>query len=161
MVPSPKVPTYDLQPEMSAVEITNSIIKDIKKNQPDFICLNYANTDMVGHTGIFEAAKKAAVTTDKCVKKLMNVALKNEYTAIIIADHGNSDIMINKDGTPHTAHTKNLVPCFLVGKNIEDNIKLKDGKLADIAPTILSILGLRKPSIMTGKNLITKSRFKK
>lgn len=161
MVSSPKVATYDLQPEMSAVEITDTIIKDIKKNQPNFICLNYANTDMVGHTGIFDAAKKAAVTVDKCVKKLMNVVLKNDYTAIIIADHGNSDIMMNEDGTSHTAHTKNLVPCFLVGNDIDEKIKLKDGKLADVAPTILSILGMRKPSIMTGKNLITKSRSKK
>ena len=91
----------------------------------------------------------------------MNVVLKNDYTAIIIADHGNSDIMMNEDGTPHTAHTKNLVPCFLVGNDMDENTRLKDGKLADVAPTILSILGLRKPSIMTGKNLITKRRSKK
>ena len=158
MVASPKVATYDLQPEMSANEITTTIIKDIKRNQPNFICLNYANTDMVGHTGIFEAAKKAATTVDKCVNKLMKVALNNDYAAIIIADHGNSDFMINEDGTPHTAHTKNLVPCFFVTKNIDKNIKLRDGKLADIAPTILSILGMRKPKIMTGKNLITRKK---
>jgi len=158
MVASPKVATYDLQPEMSALEITSSIIKDIKKNQPNFICLNYANTDMVGHTGDFTAAKKAAVVVDKCVKKLIQVALKNDYVAIIIADHGNSDYMVNDDGTPHTAHTKNLVPCFFVANNIDEKTKLKNGKLADIAPTILSILGMRKPAAMTGINLITKKK---
>jgi len=158
IVPSPKVATYDLQPEMSAKEITSAIIKDIKKNQPNFICLNYANTDMVGHTGDFKAAKKSANVVDKCVKKLMDTALKNDYASIIIADHGNSDLMMNEDGTPHTAHTMNLVPCFLVGKNMPSNVKLKNGKLADVAPTILSILGIRKPSAMTGKNLITKKR---
>ena len=158
LVASPKVATYDLQPEMSAKEITDSIVKDIKKNQPNFICLNYANTDMVGHTCDFKAAMKSDVVVDKCVKKLMNIALKNDYAAIIIADHGNSDFMINEDGTPHTAHTKNLVPCFLVGNNIDEKTRLKNGKLADVAPTLLSILGMRKPSAMTGKNLITKKR---
>ena len=158
MVPSPKVATYDLQPEMSAQEITDTIVKDIRENQPNFICLNYANTDMVGHTGIFPAAIKAAETVDKCLQELMEVALKNDYAAIIIADHGNSDYMINDDGTPNTAHTTNLVPCFLVANNLEENIKLEDGKLGDLAPTILSILDIEKPAIMTGKNLITKKK---
>ena len=142
MVPSPKVATYDLQPEMSAVEITDKIIEDIQTNKPNFICLNYANTDMVGHTGDFQSAIRAAETVDSCLEKLMTIVLEKDYIAIIIADHGNSDYMINPDGSPHTAHTLNLVPCFFVGKNINQNIKLKDGKLADVAPTVLSILGL-------------------
>jgi len=154
MVPSPKVATYDLKPEMSADEITNSIVKDIQTNQPNFICLNYANTDMVGHTGDFQAAIKAAEKVDSCLEKLMSVALEKDYAAIIIADHGNSDYMINPDGSPHTAHTVNLVPCFLVGKNMNPNIKLNDGKLADVAPTILSILGMEKSKKMDGENLI-------
>ena len=154
MVPSPKVATYDLQPEMSAKDITDKIIKDIQTNQPNFICLNYANTDMVGHTGDFKAAIKAAETVDSNLKELMTAALEKDYTAIIIADHGNSDYMINPDGSPHTAHTVNLVPCFLVSKNINQNIKLKDGKLADVAPTILSILGIEKSSKMDGESLI-------
>ncbi len=158
MVSSPKVATYDLQPEMSASEITQTITKDLKKNQPNFICLNYANTDMVGHTGDFKAAMKAATYVDKCLKKLVQVSLKNNYKAIIIADHGNSDYMVNDDGSPHTAHTKNLVPCFFVGNDIDDKVKLKNGKLADIAPTILSLLNMRKPATMTGKNLITKKK---
>ena len=154
MVPSPKVATYDLQPEMSAVEITDKIIQDIQTNQPNFICLNYANTDMVGHTGDFQAAIKAAETVDNCLEKLINVALEKDYNAIVIADHGNSDYMINSDGSPHTAHTVNLVPCFFVGKNMGSNVKLKDGKLADIAPTILSILNMEKSEKMDGESLI-------
>ena len=157
MVPSPKVATYDLKPEMSAVEITDTIIKDIQTNHPNFICLNYANTDMVGHTGDFSAAIKAAEVVDSSLEKLMSVALENDYVAIIIADHGNSDYMINPDGSPHTAHTLNLVPCFFVGKNIDANIKLKDGKLADVAPTILSILDIEKPDKMDGESLIMKN----
>ena len=155
MVPSPKVATYDLQPEMSAPEVTNLIIKEIKEHQPDFICLNYANTDMVGHTGVFSAAMKAAETVDNCLRQLIDVALELDYEAIIIADHGNSDYMINDDGTPNTAHTTNLVPCFYVSKNIS-NEKIKDGKLADVAPTLLKLMNLDQPKEMDGECLIDK-----
>ena len=119
IIPSPKVATYDLQPEMSAYGITDSIINEINSNQPDFICLNYANTDMVGHTGVFKAAIKAAETVDKCLERLVETLLKYNYGIIIIADHGNSDFMVNKDGSPHTAHTTNPVPCFFVANDIE------------------------------------------
>ncbi len=154
MLPSPKVATYDLQPEMSAVAITDAIIAHIKEKQPDFICLNYANTDMVGHTGVFEAAKTAAETVEQCVERLLETTLEKGYTSLIIADHGNSDFMINADGSPHTAHTTNPVPCFLISPEKDANIKLKDGKLADIAPTILDILNLKQPEEMTGESLI-------
>lgn len=153
LVASPKVATYDLQPEMSANEITDSIIEDIRQNQPDFICLNYANADMVGHTGVFEAAIKATETVDNCVKSLIATALEYDYEALIIADHGNSDYMRNDDGSPHTAHTMNPVPCFLVSKNIRDR-KLKDGKLADVAPTLLAMMGMEAPKEMDGENLV-------
>ena len=113
LIPSPKVATYDLQPEMSAYEVTEAIIYEIRASQPNFICLNFANTDMVGHTGVFNAAKKAAEVVDACLKKLISVALEFQYESIVIADHGNSDYMINEDGSPHTAHTKNLVSLFL------------------------------------------------
>lgn len=152
LIPSPKVATYDLKPEMSAYEITDAITNAIREKRPDFICLNYANADMVGHTGDFEAAKKAAETVDTCLKKLLDTALNHNYEAIIIADHGNSDYMINEDGTPNTAHTKNPVPVFYVSKSAEG--KVKDGKLADIAPTILYLLGLPAPSQMDGDILI-------
>jgi 2,3-bisphosphoglycerate-independent phosphoglycerate mutase len=153
LIPSPKVATYDLQPEMSAYEVTDAIVKDIESNQPDFICLNYANTDMVGHTGVFEAAVKAAETVDKCLQRLLETALKRDYEAIIIADHGNSDFMVNDDGTPNTAHTKNPVPCFYVSKRAK-GARLRDGKLADIAPTILQLLGMTPPKEMDGQPLI-------
>jgi len=153
LVSSPKVATYDLQPEMSAPEVTSSIINDIKTNQPNFICLNYANTDMVGHTGDFEAAKVAATTVDTCLKELAEIALAHDYEIIVIADHGNSDYMVNEDGSPNTAHTTNPVPCFFLSKNLA-NRKIKDGKLGDIAPTILSILGVGAPDEMTGTTLI-------
>jgi len=152
MIPSPKVNTYDQKPEMSAFEITNAIIADIDEREPNFICLNYANTDMVGHTGVFEAAMKAAETVDTCLKRLIDKAMEHDYTAIVIADHGNADIMINEDGTVHTAHTTNLVPCFFIDKNI-NNIQLKNGKLADIAPTILKIMGVDAPPEMDGECL--------
>jgi len=155
VIPSPKVATYDLKPEMSALEATDALIKNIEEKQPNFICLNYANTDMVGHTGDFEAAKKAATTVDNCAERLMQAALQHNYEAIIIADHGNSDYMINPDGTPHTAHTTNLVPCFFVSNQI-DGRTLKDGKLGDIAPTILSLMGLDRPTEMDGEILISK-----
>ncbi len=154
LIASPKVATYDLQPEMSAHEVTDAIIEDIQKHQPNFICLNYANPDMVGHTGSFEAVKLAVETTDKCLERLITVALAFDYKAIIIADHGNADFMINADGTPNTAHTKNLVPCFFVSKDAKDT-EWKDGKLGDIAPTILSLLNLEIPKEMTG-NILNK-----
>ncbi|MEM1326482.1 MAG: 2,3-bisphosphoglycerate-independent phosphoglycerate mutase [Bacteroidota bacterium] len=153
IIPSPKVDTYDMQPEMSAQEITDAIIERINQEQPNFICLNYANTDMVGHTGDFEAAKKAAETVDDCLKQLIDTCQEHNYAALIIADHGNSDYMINEDGSPNTAHTTNLVPCILVAEGL-DNIQLKDGKLGDIAPTILHLLGLDTPTEMTGEVLI-------
>lgn len=153
LIASPKVATYDLKPEMSAPEITEAITDDIQKHQPNFICLNYANPDMVGHTGDFEAVKKAVEVTDNCLEKLMKVALAHNYEAIVIADHGNADFMINKDGTPNTAHTMNLVPCFYLSNNTTKTT-LKDGKLGDIAPTILSLLGLDIPAEMEGNILI-------
>ena len=155
MIPSPKVATYDLKPEMSAYEITDAIIDDIRKNQPDFICLNYANTDMVGHTGIFAAGIKAAEVVDRCMKNLIEVCLEFDYGAIVIADHGNSDYMINEDGSPHTAHTLNPVPCILVDKDVE-GISIKDGRLADIAPTLLGMMDIEQPDLMTGHSLIEK-----
>jgi len=153
LVDSPKVATYDLQPEMSANAVTKKIIHSIKNYQPNFICLNYANTDMVGHTGDMKAAIKAAETVDECLQNLIQVALNHNYEAIIIADHGNSDVMMNPDGSPNTAHTTNPVPCIYVGKKA-DNFTLSDGKLADIAPTILGLLGIEVPKIMTGDNLL-------
>ncbi len=148
---SPKVATYDLQPEMSANDIKNAIIKELNAKETDFICLNFANADMVGHTGVFEAAVKACETVDMCAGEVVKSALKNGYTSIIIADHGNSDIMINPDGTAHTAHTTNLVPCILVDNDFQPT--LKDGKLGDLAPTILKLMGIEKPKEMTGFDL--------
>ncbi len=153
LIPSPKVATYDLQPEMSANELTQAIIQHVDSNPVDFICLNYANTDMVGHTGDFEAAMKAAETVDGCLKQLIETLGKHSFSAIVIADHGNSDYMINDNGTPNTAHTTNLVPCFLLGKHAK-NIELKNGKLADIAPTVLQLMNISQPEEMTGTSLI-------
>jgi len=153
LIPSPKVATYDLQPEMSAVGVKDAILSEIKDHQPAFICLNFANTDMVGHTGVFKAAMKAAETVDKCLSEIIPAALNKDYSIIILADHGNSDYMINEDGTPNTAHTKNPVPCIIIDP--KDQIKsVKDGKLADIAPTILKIMGIETPKEMTGNVLI-------
>ncbi|MEM6378681.1 MAG: 2,3-bisphosphoglycerate-independent phosphoglycerate mutase [Bacteroidota bacterium] len=154
LVASPKVATYDLKPEMSAYGITDAITEDIRSNQPDFICLNYANTDMVGHTGDFEAAKKAAETVDGCMKTLVGTALEFDYEIIVIADHGNSDYMINNNGTPNTAHTKNPVPCIYVSNEVGDK-QLKDGKLADVAPTLLYLMELEAPTEMDGNILIS------
>ena len=154
LIPSPKVATYDLQPEMSAREATDKLIAHIEKHQPNFVCLNYANTDMVGHTGIFSAAIKAAETVDACLKRLMEVTLKHNYDGIVIADHGNSDFMINADGSPHTAHTTNPVPCFFISNKVNDRT-IKNGKLGDIAPTILKLLGIDAPAEMDGNNLIS------
>jgi 2,3-bisphosphoglycerate-independent phosphoglycerate mutase len=152
MMDSPKVATYDLQPEMSAIQVCDAINAVITKETPAFICLNYANADMVGHTGVFEAAKKAAETVDHCVKKNIEVALSKGYDILIIADHGNSDFLINEDGSPNTAHTKNPVPVIFVSKN--DNRKIKDGILADVAPTLLDIMGLAPSQEMNGQSLL-------
>lgn len=152
---SPNVATYDLQPEMSAGEVTDKLIKNIKEETPDFICLNYANTDMVGHTGVFEAGKKAASFIDGCLSRLVPVMLDHAYSIIIIADHGNSDIMINPDGSPNTAHTTNLVPVFFI-TNEEDlkGKKIRNGKLGDIAPTLLKIMNVEAPKEMDGEVLL-------
>lgn len=152
LCPSPKVATYNLKPEMSAFEIVAKINPELKKKSADFICLNFANADMVGHTGIFEAAVKACEAVDKCVESVINTALENGYSIIVIADHGNSDMMINEDGSPNTAHTTNLVPFILVDKT--EKIAVKDGKLGDLAPTILKLMGIEKPSVMTGEILL-------
>lgn len=152
MIPSPKVATYDLQPEMSAVELTDAIVPEIENERVDFICLNYANADMVGHTGVFEAAVKAVQTVDKCVERVVTAALAHGYTVFLTADHGNADYMINEDGTPNTAHTLNLVPLFVIDKDWKGT--LKPGKLGDIAPTILTKMGLPIPAEMTGEVLI-------
>ncbi len=155
MIPSAKVATYDLQPEMSAEGITEAIMQDIRENTPDFICLNFANTDMVGHTGVFSAAMRAAETVDNCLSRIVPLALEHDYSCIVIADHGNSDYMINEDGTPNTAHTKNPVPCILVSRNLTGHEVLKNGRLADVAPTLLALMGVEKPAVMTGENLIS------
>ncbi len=153
MVPSPKVATYDLQPEMSAIELTAAIIPEIEKQTADFICLNFANADMVGHTGVWEAVIKAVETVDACVEKVVTAALANDYTILVLADHGNADYEINDDGTPNTAHSLNLVPFFVIDKEWKGT--LKSGKLGDIAPTILSIMDLPIPMEMTG-DILTK-----
>jgi 2,3-bisphosphoglycerate-independent phosphoglycerate mutase len=152
LCPSPKVATYDLQPEMSANDIKDKIIPELEKREVDFICLNFANPDMVGHTGVFEAAVKACETVDTCAGMVTEAALRNDYATIIIADHGNAEFMINDDGTPNTAHTTNLVPCVLVDGSYKG--KLADGKLGDLAPTILTLMGIPIPSQMTGRVLI-------
>jgi 2,3-bisphosphoglycerate-independent phosphoglycerate mutase len=153
MIPSPKVATYDLQPEMSAVEVAEAIVGEINSRSADFICLNFANADMVGHTGVWEAIIKAVETVDRCVEKVVKSALKNDYTVLLTADHGNADYAINDDGTPNTAHTLNPVPLFLIDASPKGNIKA--GKLADIAPTILTLMGLPIPNEMKGDILIT------
>ncbi len=154
MCPSPKVATYDLKPEMSAADIRDKIIPELEKKSADFICLNFANPDMVGHTGVFSAVVTACETVDKCNEAVTEVARANGYATIIIADHGNADFMVNDDGTPNTAHTTNLVPCILVDDDYKG--KIKDGKLGDIAPTILTLMGIPIPKEMTGQVLIEK-----
>ncbi len=152
LIPSPKVATYDLQPEMSANKIKEAVIEEMKSpNSPHFICLNFANPDMVGHTGVIEAVQKAVETVDQCTKEVVETAIAQDYQLIIIADHGNSEFMINPDGSPHTAHTTNPVPCFLLNSKHD---KIKNGKLADLAPTILNLLNLEIPKEMNGDILI-------
>lgn len=152
LAPSPKVATYDLKPEMSAADIRDKIVPELDKKSADFICLNFANPDMVGHTGVFSAAVIAVETVDKCNEIVTEAARRNGYATIIIADHGNAEIMINEDNSPNTAHTTNLVPCILVDDAYKG--KLKDGKLGDLAPTILTIMGVKIPKEMTGNVLI-------
>jgi 2,3-bisphosphoglycerate-independent phosphoglycerate mutase len=153
LIPSPKVATYDLQPEMNAAALTTAIVNEIENNPPDFICLNYANADMVGHTGIWEAAIKAAETVDQCVAQVVKAGLGKDYTIFLTADHGNSDYLINEDGTPNTAHTLNPVPLFVIDKNWKP--VLQSGKLGDLAPTILNRMQVSIPAEMTG-TLLTK-----
>jgi 2,3-bisphosphoglycerate-independent phosphoglycerate mutase len=152
LIPSPKVATYDLQPEMSALELTDALLPEIESGSPDFVCLNYANADMVGHTGIWEAAIKAVQTVNRCVEKVVTIALKNNYTIFLTADHGNADYMINADGSPNTAHTLNPVPLFIISNDW--NGRISSGKLGDIAPTILKMMDLPIPKEMTGNILI-------
>lgn len=150
---SPKVATYDLQPEMSAFELKDALVPELEKGEVDFVCLNFANGDMVGHTGVMEAAIKACEAVDVCVKEVVETALANDYTTIIIADHGNCETMINPDGSPNTAHTTNPVPIIMVDK---DHIRVHDGVLGDLAPTILELMGIPKPEVMTGKSLLVR-----
>lgn len=152
LVTSPKVATYDLQPEMSAEQVTEKVIYEMEHALPDFICLNFANADMVGHTGSFQAEIKAVETVDRCLSRIIPIALDKGYCNVIVADHGNGDYMINEDGTPNTAHTMNPVPCILVSG--DKSISLKNGKLADIAPTILKLMALPVPVEMDGTSLI-------
>jgi 2,3-bisphosphoglycerate-independent phosphoglycerate mutase len=152
LCPSPKVATYDLQPEMSARDVQDAIVPELKKKEADFVCLNFANTDMVGHTGIMSAAKIAAETVDSCLSQVVSTALDNDYATIILADHGNSETMINPDGSPNTAHTTNPVPFILVDNDYKG--KIKDGILGDIAPTFLDLMGIEKPKAMTQKSLL-------
>jgi 2,3-bisphosphoglycerate-independent phosphoglycerate mutase len=149
---SPKVATYDLQPEMSAFLLKDAIITELKSSLPDFICLNFANADMVGHTGVMQAVIQAVQTVDSCVKAVTEFALEKGYSVLITADHGNADYMINDDGSPNTAHTTNPVPLFLVSNHIQK--ELKPGKLGDLAPTILELMHIQQPSLMTGESLL-------
>lgn len=148
MIPSPKVATYDLKPEMSAEDVAKAAINEINGESPDFICLNFANADMVGHTGVWESVIKAVETVDHCTEKVVSAALQKNYTVFLTADHGNADYEINEDGSPNTAHTLNPVPLFIIDNNWKGNIK--NGKLGDIAPTILDFMGLPIPEEMTG-----------
>ena len=153
MIPSPKVATYDLKPEMSAYELTDAIIPEINNKTTDFICLNFANADMVGHTGVWTAVIKAVETVDACVERVVTAALNNDYAVFLLADHGNADYEINEDGSPNTAHTLNLVPFFVIDKEWHGTVK--NGKLGDVAPTILTMMGLPLPAEMTGDILIS------
>ncbi len=150
MLSSPKVATYDLQPEMSAYDVTDAVIREMQGEHPDFICLNFANPDMVGHTGVPEAIRKAVETVDECTGKVVKTGQKEGYSFIIIADHGNADKIMNEDGSPNTAHTTNPVPVFLIDP---DHKKIKNGILADVAPTVLQLMGITPPEQMTGSSL--------
>lgn len=152
LCPSPKVATYDLKPEMSAYELKDALVPELQKREVDFVCLNFANGDMVGHTGVMEAAIKACEAVDACAKAVIETALANGYTTIVIADHGNCETMINPDGSPNTAHTTNPVPIILVDKELKH---IKDGVLGDIAPTILDLMGIEKPGVMTRNSLVS------
>lgn len=152
LIPSPKVATYDLQPEMSAKQIADSICAELENGWPDFVCLNFANPDMVGHTGVFNAVVTAVETVDQCLQRVVECGIKNDYSFIILADHGNADYMINSDGSPNTAHTTNLVPCILIDKDYKH---IDDGKLGDVAPTILKLMNISSPGIMTGDILVS------
>jgi 2,3-bisphosphoglycerate-independent phosphoglycerate mutase len=151
MIPSPKVATYDLQPEMSAFEVKDAVIKAIESEKFDFICLNFANGDMVGHTGVYEAIERAVATVDECAGAVIKSARNSGYEVLVIADHGNADKAINEDGSPNTAHSLNPVPCILVS---DDYKKIDEGILADVAPTLLTIMGVDIPKDMTGKVLV-------
>jgi 2,3-bisphosphoglycerate-independent phosphoglycerate mutase len=151
LIPSPKVATYDLQPEMSAQQIVDAIIPELKANWPDFVCLNFANPDMVGHTGVYEAIQKAIETVDNCLKQVVTCGLENNFSFVIIADHGNADVAINPDGTPNTAHSLNPVPLIVIDKDVKH---VNSGILADVAPTILHLMGIAQPKEMMGKILV-------
>lgn len=151
VVNSPKVATYDLQPEMSALEVTEKVLEVIEEGATDFICLNYANTDMVGHTGIQSAIIKAVETADSCLKRVVETGLENNYQFVIIADHGNAELNRNEDGSPNTSHTVNPVPCFILAPEVT---QIKPGKLGDIAPTLLHLMNIKQPEEMTGRSLI-------
>lgn len=148
---SPKVATYDLKPEMSAFELTDALVADLEKETADFVCLNFANGDMVGHTGSMPAAIKACEAVDTCAEKVITTGLEHGYTTLLIADHGNCETMINPDGSPHTAHTTNPVPLILIDKELKE---IKDGVLGDVAPTILKLMGIAQPEAMTQKPLV-------
>ncbi|HBL76324.1 MAG: phosphoglycerate mutase (2,3-diphosphoglycerate-independent) [Bacteroidetes bacterium GWF2_42_66] len=154
LIQSPKVPTYDFQPEMSAPLVKDAIVAELKKGEVDFVCLNFANGDMVGHTGVYEAIYKAISAVDQCAKEVVEAARANGYEVLIIADHGNADNAVNEDGSPNTAHSLNPVPCIYVSDN--KNAKISNGVLADVAPTLLTLMGLEIPAEMTGKILIEK-----
>lgn len=151
LVPSPKVATYDLKPEMSIYEVKDAIVKELGKKEFDFVCLNFANGDMVGHTGIYDAIIKAVKSVDQCVSEVVEQAVANDYTVLITADHGNADFVVNNDGSPNTAHSLNPVPFIVVSSDIKS---VEDGVLADVAPTVLHIMGIEKPNEMTGKSLV-------
>lgn len=151
LIASPRVATYDLQPEMSAHEVKDSVIKAIREDHPNFICLNFANGDMVGHTGVYGSIEKAVTTVDECVGEVVEAARKNQYDVLIIADHGNADYALNADGSPNTAHSLNPVPCILVTNDYQE---IAEGILADVAPTLLYIMGIDRPMDMTGKVLV-------
>jgi len=157
MIPSPKVATYDLKPEMSAPEVADAISEELKKGEADFVCLNFANADMVGHTGVYNAIEKAVETVDSCLQKVVEAGLSQDYSFIIIADHGNADFAINADGSPNTAHTTNPVPCIIIANGnqpMASSYKVANGRLADIAPTVLKLMNLPQPPEMTGHSLV-------